>query len=308
MKILVVGGTRFFGIPMVNALIDAGHDVTVATRGNNALGFGGSVKQVVMDRTDADSVKKAFESNRFTEMTSPGCCGKATDEHFDVVIDKVAYSSNDVRALLPNIKCDRYIQMSSCSVYKKDAPLIRENEFDAAKYPLVWADRTEDYDESKRQAERATYEFMDAGKCVFVRYPIVLGENDYTERLRFYVEHIMNDSPMFVDDLDYGISFIHEKEAGEFIAFLAGADVCGPINGCSKGTIKISELIGYIEKKTGKTAVYSEYGDEAPYNGLENDMSLDTQKARELGFEFSELSDWIYRLMDYEIGKAKRCV
>lgn len=115
----------------------------------------------------------------------------------------------------------------------------------------------------------------------------------------------MNDSPMFVDDLDYGISFIHEKEAGEFIAFLTSADVCGPINGCSKGTIKISELIGYIEKKTGKTAVYSEYGDEAPYNGLENDMSFDTQKARELGFEFSELSDWIYRLMDYEIGKAK---
>ena len=288
MKILVVGGTRFFGIPMVNALIDAGHDVTVATRGNNALCFGGSVKHVVMDRTDAESVKRAV-----------------IDESFDVVIDKVAYSSNDVRALLSNIKCDRYIQMSTCSVYKKDAPLIGESEFDAAKYPLVWADRTEDYDESKRQAERAAYEFIDAGKCVFVRYPIVLGENDYTGRLRFYVEHIMNDSPMFVDDLDYGISFIHEKEAGEFIAFLAGADVCGPINGCSKGTIKISELIGYIEKKTGKSAVYSEDGDEAPYNGLENDMSLDTQKARALGFEFSELSDWIYRLTDYEIGKAK---
>ena len=41
MKILVVGGTRFFGIPMVNALINAGHDVTVATRGNNALSFFG---------------------------------------------------------------------------------------------------------------------------------------------------------------------------------------------------------------------------------------------------------------------------
>ena len=291
MKILVVGGTRFFGIPMVNALIDAGHDVTIATRGNNALGFGGSVKHVVMDRTDAESVKRA-----------------AKDESFDVVIDKVAYSSNDVRALLPNIKCDRYIQMSTCSVYKKDAPLIEEIEFDAAKYPLVWADRTDDYDESKRQAERAAYEFMDAGKCVFVRYPIVLGENDYTERLRFYVEHIMNEVPMHVDDLDYGISFIHEKEAGEFIAFLAGADVCGPINGCSKGIVKISELIGYIEKKTGKAAVYSKDGDVAPYNGLENDMSLDTQKARALGFEFSELGDWIYELMDYEIDMVERCV
>ena len=288
MKILVVGGTRFFGIPMVNALINAGHDVTVATRGNNALSFCGSVRHIVMDRADAESVKRAVG-----------------DGSFDVVIDKVAYSSNDVRVLLPNIKCDRYIQMSTCSVYAEDTLLIGEKEFDAAAHPLVWADRTQDYGESKRQAERAAYEFMDAEKCVFVRYPIVLGENDYTGRLRFYVEHIINELPMFVDDLDYGISFIHEKEAGEFIAFLAGADVCGPINGCSKGTIKISELIGYIEKKTGKAAVYSKDGDVAPYNGLENDMSLDTQKARALGFEFSELGDWIYRLMDYEIGKAK---
>ena len=291
MKILVVGGTRFFGIPMVNALINAGHDVTVATRGNNALSFCGSVRHIVMDRTDTESVKRAVG-----------------DVSFDVVIDKVAYSSNDVRALLPNIKCDRYIQMSTCSVYAEDALLIGEKEFDAAAHPLVWADRTQDYGESKRQAERAAYEFMDAEKCVFVRYPIVLGENDYTGRLRFYVEHIMNELPMFVDDLDYGISFIHEKEAGEFIAFLAGADVCGPINGCSKGIVKISELIGYIEKKTGKAAVYSKDGDVAPYNGLENDMSLDTQKARALGVEFSELGDWIYELMDYEIDMVERCV
>lgn len=288
MKILVVGGTRFFGIPMVNALINAGHDVTVATRGNNALSFCGSVRHIVMDRTDTESVKRAVG-----------------DGSFEVVIDKVVYSSNDVRALLPNIKCDRYIQMSTCSVYAKDALLIGEKEFDAAAHPLVWADRTQDYGESKRQAERAAYEFMDAEKCVFVRYPIVLGENDYTGRLRFYVEHIMNESPMFVDDLDYGISFIHEKEAGEFIAFLACTDVCGPMNGCSKGIVKISELIGYIEKKTGKAAVYSKDGDVAPYNGLENDMSLDTQKARALGFEFSELGDWIYELMDYEIDMVE---
>ena len=32
MKILVVGGTRYFGIPMVNALLAQGHDVTIATR------------------------------------------------------------------------------------------------------------------------------------------------------------------------------------------------------------------------------------------------------------------------------------
>ena len=287
MKILVVGGTRFFGIPMVNALIDTGHDVTVATRGNNELSFKGGVKHIVMDRTDAESVKRAVEGSSF-----------------DVAIDKIAYSSNDVKALLPNIKCDKYIQMSTCSVYAEDKPCINEKEFDAAAHPLVWTDRTQDYGESKRQAERAVYEFMDADKCVFVRYPVVMGENDYTGRLRFYVEHVMNGIPMYVDDRDFRISFINEKEAGEFLAFLADKAVSGPINGCSRGTIKISELIAYIEKKTGKAAVYSNDGDAAPYNGLLNDMSLDTSKAKSLGYEFSELGDWIYELIDHEIAKV----
>ena len=34
MKILVLGGTRFFGIHMVKGLLDSGAEVTIATRGN----------------------------------------------------------------------------------------------------------------------------------------------------------------------------------------------------------------------------------------------------------------------------------
>ena len=33
MKILVIGGTRYFGIHMVNKLLEQGHEVTIATRG-----------------------------------------------------------------------------------------------------------------------------------------------------------------------------------------------------------------------------------------------------------------------------------
>lgn len=34
MNILVLGGTRFFDIPMVNDLLEKGHSATIATRGN----------------------------------------------------------------------------------------------------------------------------------------------------------------------------------------------------------------------------------------------------------------------------------
>lgn len=33
MKILVIGGTRYFGIHMVNKLLEQGYKVTIATRG-----------------------------------------------------------------------------------------------------------------------------------------------------------------------------------------------------------------------------------------------------------------------------------
>ena len=60
MKILVVGGTRFFGIPMVNALLASGHDVTIATRGNAKADFAGEVKSVVFDRTDFPTIPGDF--------------------------------------------------------------------------------------------------------------------------------------------------------------------------------------------------------------------------------------------------------
>lgn len=286
MKILVVGGTRYFGIPMVNALLTKGHDVTIATRGNAKVDFEGEVNYVTLDRMDSSSVKRALENQKF-----------------DVIIDKIAYSSNDVKTLLENVICERYIQMSTCSVYLNEHANISEDEFVTSDYPLVWMDRIKDYATTKRNAERAVLEYMAPSACTFVRYPIVLGENDYTRRLCFYIEHINNEQAMFVDDLDEAMAFIHEKDAGEFIAYLADHPINGAVNGCSSGTVKISEIISYIEKKLGKKAILSENGDAAPFNGRKDTLSFNTEKAEKAGFVFPDLNSWLYKLIDYEIGQ-----
>ncbi len=286
MRILVVGGTRYFGIPMVNALLAKGHDVTIATRGNSKVEYNGKVSWTTLDRTDAVSVKKALEGQKF-----------------DLIIDKIAYGSNDVKALLENVSCDRYIQMSSCSVYCKEHEGITEDEFAAENYPLVWEDRLEDYPTTKRNAERAALEYMKPEACAFVRYPVVFGENDYTKRLRFYVEHINDGKPMNIDDLDMGTTFINENDAGDFIAYLADHPISGAINGCSNGKVKISELISYVEDKLGKKAVIDAKGDVAPLNGLHDTMSFSTEKARRAGYTFSDLNSWLYKLLDYEIQR-----
>lgn len=284
MNVLIIGGTRFFGIPMVNRILDNGHNVTIATRGSHGNPFGGRVRHIIMDKTDEKSVKKAIGN-----------------QEYDVVIDKVAYSSNDVRSLLRTVDCKRYIQMSSCAVYHVEHLLISENEFDTKKQNLVWMDRPKDYAEGKRQAERAALEYMDIHKCTFVRFPVVMGANDYTGRLKFYVEHICNGIPMYIDMLNTGTSYIQESEAGEFIAYLVDHPVAGAVNGCSKGIISQKEIVEYIERKTGKKAIFSNSGDLAPYNGIRTDTSFDCTKAESIGYQFSTISSWIFELLNYDL-------
>ena len=234
MKILVIGGTRFFGIHMVEELLKTGHDVTIATRGLSADGFSRRVQRIVFDRTDADSVRNALSGR-----------------HFDVIIDKLAYCSNDIRSVMDVADCNQYIHMSTTAVYGP-------------------------------------------------KHLNVIGKDDYTKRLLFYVEHIMKSIPMYIDNPDCQIGFIRSDEAGRFLTFLAGKPFRGAVNGCSEGTVSIREMLDYVEQKTGKKAILSADGDTAPYNG-EPEYSINTDLAASLGFRFSRLHDWIFELLDYYI-------
>ena len=93
MKILVIGGTRFFGIHMIGELLSHGHEVTIATRGHAEDEFGDRVNRLMMDAADAGSVKVALEGT-----------------FYDVVIDKVAYSSADIRRICEVIRCRKFIK------------------------------------------------------------------------------------------------------------------------------------------------------------------------------------------------------
>lgn len=287
MKILVVGGTRYFGIPMVNELLRCGHQVTIATRGRADDPYGSKVKRIKMDRTDKESMRNALNQ-----------------VYYDVIIDKIAYCSNDVKNLLDVVSCGKYIMMSSTAVYQPKHWNTKESDYEGQKKELIWCNRKDFiYDEVKRQAECVLSHYYDYINWIAVRYPVVLGYNDYTERLKFYVTHIMKSIPFYIDDLDYQMSYIESIEAGQFIAWLVDKNVKGTINGASEGTISIKEIISYVEAKTKKKAFVCKNGDLAPYNG-EPEFSINTDKAKKIGFQFSALKDWIYDLLDYYIEQV----
>lgn len=284
MNILVIGGTRYFGIHMVNKLLEQGHDITIATRGKTPDLYGDRVKHIVIERTNEESMRKALQG-----------------KHFDVVIDKIAYCSDDIRYVMDYIDCDKYIYMSSTSVYNPKHMNTVEADFNGYSNDFVWCNRFEfPYEEIKRQAEYALWQKYSDKKWIAVRYPFAIGKDDYTKRLLFYVEHVMKSEPMYIDDIDYQMSYIRSDEAGEFIAYLVDKDIEGAINGSSTGTISLREIINYVEENTGKHAILSDDGEVAPYNG-EPEYSINTEKAEKKGYHFSNLKEWIYQLLDYYI-------
>jgi nucleoside-diphosphate-sugar epimerase len=289
MKVLIVGGTRYFGIHMVRAFLRDGHQVTIATRGKVKDEFGDQIHRIVVDRCNSEELKAAFQG-----------------EYYDVVCDNIAYSSNEVKYLLESVGCGRYILTSSVSAYPELGMNTREAVFDAVTFPLTWCDRSDyTYDELKRQAECALFQTYPKLSAAAIRFPYVIGEDDYTRRLYYYVEHILKGLPMYVDNPGEAITFIKSSEAGDFLAWVACAKVTGPLNACSHGTITLEEVFRYIEQKTGQRPIIDIKAEPAPYNGVDA-FSLDTQHAEEAGYRFSELKDWIYELLDAYILEAER--
>ena len=288
MNILVFGGTRFIGKHLVQSLILQGCSVTIATRGIAQDDFGDNVHRIVVERTDVESLQRNIPSI-----------------NYDIVFDSLAYCSNDVKYLLDTIHCKIYIQISSASVYTCLHNDTKETSFDASKKDLTYCNRSEfPYDEIKRQAECAIVQGYPHISSAMVRFPFVIGIDDYTKRLYFYVDHIVNQKPMFIDNLNAKMAFVRSDEAGKFLHFLANSSFNGAINAASEQAICIAEIVEYVKAKTGKSPIYSDSGETAPYNGAE-DYYLNIDKSKNIGFSFTPLLNWIYDLIDSYIEQAR---
>lgn len=288
-KVLVLGGTRFFGKHLVEALLQEGHDVTIATRGITEDSFGSAVKRLIVDREDEKQLAERLE-----------------DKSYDIVYDNLCHSSNAAKIICEVLrgKTKKYVMTSSMAVYEP-ALSLSEEDFNPYEYAIAYGDRNDfNYGEGKRLAEAVVFQ-QATFPVVAARFPVVIGENDYTKRLQFYVEHILREEPVAVNHLDGKLSFIHEEEAGGFLVWCGMKDIEGPINACSNGVVSARDIIHFIEETTGIKALVQEAGDNvAPYNEVTN-CTLHNGKANELGFPFRELKIEIEKVLRYYIHAMK---
>lgn len=288
-NILILGGTQFFGKRLVEKLLSEGKQVTIATRGRTPDPFGERVERLFVDREDEDTYISAFENRSW-----------------DIVYDQTCYSPLEVKnaaeALKGKIK--RYIFTSSQAVYDFGS-LRREEEFDPISFNYTSKTRKEypgyeGYQEAKRAAESYLFNETDF-EVVAVRFPIVVGKDDYTNRLKFHVEKIKNQLPICFSNIENRHGFILSHEAAEFLYQIGQSNYTGPINPGSKGDVSMKELVELIGKHANQTPVITTeltIENASPY-AFPGSWSINTEKVEGLGYRFSNLHETLEDLINF---------
>ncbi|MED1785309.1 NAD-dependent epimerase/dehydratase family protein [Brevibacillus fortis] len=282
-KVLVLGGTRFFGKRLVNLLVEAGADVTVATRGITQVDLPASVKRLTLDRDDVNSLAVAGE------------------EQWDVVYDNICYSSQNAMDACKVFrgKVGKYVLTSTLSVYDYAEESLKEEAFDSYTYHIQAKTREEmTYQEGKRQAEAVFFQ-ENAFPVVAVRFPIVLAEDDYTRRLYFHIQQVQEERPIGIPNLAAQMCFIHAQGAAQFLAWVATTSITGPVNACSDGTVSLAELMEKIVQIVGKPARIEQTTDDSDASpfGFVASFYMDNSKAKAAGFPFWSLDEWLPALI-----------
>jgi nucleoside-diphosphate-sugar epimerase len=281
---LILGGTQFVGKRLVKLLLDEGVEVTIATRGMTVDPFGNQVSRLIINRENTETLKNTFK-----------------DKKWDVVFDQTCYSSQEALDSLEALtgKVQKYIFTSSQAVYDFGTNHSEESFNPLDFEPIVKTRRDYigyvGYQEAKRAAEAILFQNADI-PVTAVRFPIIIGKDDYTNRLRFHVEHIKEGKPMFIEHPNFRYSFIDSGEAASFLYSIAKSDYQGPVNPGSAEDISLSELIGLIENHLGTKAKLSEDGDPSPYN-LPGSWSVNTDLVQSLGCTFTSLDRLLKNLI-----------
>ncbi len=197
MKVLVIGGTLFIGRRLVAELLKAGHSVAILHR-RNKHNFSKRVENLVADRNDASTVRRAIGERRF-------------DVIFDNVYDwergtTAAQVEATVHAMGDHLK--RYVFMSSVAAYGDG---LNHYEGD----PLAPDNHPDSYVRNKAMTERALLRLhrKTGFPVVTFRPPFIYGPENPFYREAFFWDRLRRGRPIIIPgDGTRLMQFIHVKD------------------------------------------------------------------------------------------------
>ena len=217
MRVLVLGGTQFVGRHIVEALLEAGHVVSILNRGLSPDELPARVERLRGDRDGGALGLSALKGRSW-----------------DACVDVSGYTPRQVRpsAEMLSASVSRYVFISAVSVYgDPDRRPVRETQ------PLIPA-----ADEDVTDVNGETYgalkvacehlvEQIYAERCTLLRSQVVVGPHDPTGRLAYWVQRCAQGGEMLApgDGSDH-VQFIDARDLARFVVTIIESDIGGTFN------------------------------------------------------------------------------
>lgn len=201
MKILILGGKKFLGIALVEALLEAGHTPVLFNRGRTNPDLFPKVTNLIGDR---DGNLEALKRRKW-----------------DAVIDTNGFVPRVVKqsAQMLSGKCETYVFISSVSVYQD----YRTPDIDET-HPLAQLDdpSTEDYAGDAYGPLKALceYEIQQAfkGRVLVIRPGLIVGPNDPSDRFTYWPWRVsLGGQVLAPSPPSANLQFIDVRDLAEFI-------------------------------------------------------------------------------------------
>ncbi len=218
-SVLILGGTQFVGRHIAQALLAAGHAVTLFNRGHTP-----------------DDLPHRLERLRGDRDAGPAGLAALSGRRWDACIDVSGYTPLQVRASATLLRdhVSHYIYMSAVSVYGDPSPLacpVREDHprVDPAPEHITQVVGPM-YGRLKVTCEDLVQELF-PGRCALLRPQIVAGPHDPYDRYSYWVRRAALPGPILApgDGADH-LQVIDARDLARFTLHTLEHSLTGPFN------------------------------------------------------------------------------
>lgn len=229
-RTLVIGGTHFLGIHVVEQLLKAGHDVTLSNRGET--------------NPDAFPQLPTLIGDRDTDMS----CLEGTT--WDVIYDLSGYEPKHVENVANYVNNDTtYVFVSTVNVYSDASglnPLTKESPVFSASLDEIDRESMDAYGQLKALAEQEVR--LRFPQHQVVRPGVICGPGDPSDRLTYWVTRFAESGPHIVPEAeDVPLQFIDVRDLASWLISLGSVSNSGTYNAVAPRTT-LSEFLSQVER------------------------------------------------------------
>ena len=260
MKILIIGGTRFFGKTAANILSSDGHDVITASR--SALPQN-RIRHAVCDRKDQNALEHLLEK-----------------EAPDVILDMVCFDFGDglgVTKLFDSglmASVGHYIMISSFFIYNSSTKPEMEFSGDLAEIG-------DGYTRRKIEAENTIHASTLFNSTSILRLPFVFAHDDYSDRFQKFCIAVSR-KQVGQPSNPFRTSMISKDDAAILLANLAVGLPVGFVDGSNEGCLSLYEIAQEIAETLGVQIEGNSDDEISKIYGLQKSLCLSSSKVQKL--------------------------